>query len=787
MAEENSYTFVTTDYMVTVESSESKETAVEYIIQLGDVGLPGRQGEQGEPGYSPVVDYIWNTNTIQFTLTDQENIQTTPNLYDYVAKKDLSNTSIATNYLKVDGSNATNPITLNNLTIRQVAGGGSRLQGGDTSRIQLNDTTSYIQRTNTQGLFLNTNNTYLVQNGNYLTGNNTGWYYKGGTNPVASNEIATIGDIPDISDFITNSELSTTLEDYLSKTEASNTYLNTTGSNASDIFSINNNRLVSNGIYSSNTTGTSLNLQAGSYNASLSMVNTNANKYGQLALPDFYLTSYPEDLAIILNANNAMYINRSSSTPVYYHGTTQSNELATLGDIPSVSDATITINQGGETKGTFTLNGSETTIELDAGGSSIENPITVSQEIDGVTKTLEIGLDENNKLYSKITSDNGTDITEINVPVLYRPGNGMTINYPTSDTYATVRQFNVAVDGITIDFDGANQLHAIPPDLSSYLQNTATNTDTYWGSLTILGNSSGANDTNCINIGVGSSIHNIYDDYIVSARNCVAIGNNSEAGPYDCMALGDSSHAEGQACIQLGAGRNTTNQTLQVYDYTLLNLQTGKIPDDRISTNIQRTLVSGSNIKTINGQSLLGSGNITIEGGGSSTDTGSTIPTNLELNISNNTLIASPGYVKGVTGNLLTSTSAIATADISTVENGVNNGVILGDTTGYQDLTFNVYLVNSNDTLDIKLTNDITSLSAYTDYALIGNIEYDSLLSNPIAYPDKDLATAYLTHSLVTVDDLNNMQKSINTLSNSVTSLEARVSALEALINGGGA
>lgn len=34
-------------------------------------------------------------------------------------------------------------------------------------------------------------------------------------------------------------------------------------------------------------------------------------------------------------------------------------------------------------------------------------------------------------------------------------------------------------------------------------------------------------------------------------------------------------------------------------------------------SNKQNTLVSGTNIKTINGNSLLGSGNITISGGGS--------------------------------------------------------------------------------------------------------------------------------------------------------------------------
>ncbi|MBO7733984.1 MAG: hypothetical protein J6S67_15575 [Methanobrevibacter sp.] len=55
-------------------------------------------------------------------------------------------------------------------------------------------------------------------------------------------------------------------------------------------------------------------------------------------------------------------------------------------------------------------------------------------------------------------------------------------------------------------------------------------------------------------------------------------------------------------------------------------------------TNAQRILVSGVNIKTINGQSLLGSGNINISGGGGSSysgGTGITISQNNEINHTN--------------------------------------------------------------------------------------------------------------------------------------------------------
>lgn len=54
----------------------------------------------------------------------------------------------------------------------------------------------------------------------------------------------------------------------------------------------------------------------------------------------------------------------------------------------------------------------------------------------------------------------------------------------------------------------------------------------------------------------------------------------------------------------------------------------------------QRILVSGVNIKTINNQSILGSGNINISGGGSSysSGTGISISANNEINHSNSVM-----------------------------------------------------------------------------------------------------------------------------------------------------
>jgi hypothetical protein len=57
-------------------------------------------------------------------------------------------------------------------------------------------------------------------------------------------------------------------------------------------------------------------------------------------------------------------------------------------------------------------------------------------------------------------------------------------------------------------------------------------------------------------------------------------------------------------------------------------------------TSRQATLVSGTNIKTINNESILGSGNITIQGGGTATDVkinGTSITSSGVANIVTNT------------------------------------------------------------------------------------------------------------------------------------------------------
>lgn len=97
---------------------------------------------------------------------------------------------------------------------------------------------------------------------------------------------------------------------------------------------------------------------------------------------------------------------------VYYGSTTATaNEVAVKGDIPSVptvGNGTITLTQGGVPKGTFTTNQSgNTTIELDAGGGSITNPLIVqNSNSDGYAEVYGQGA------YASDTSSGGVFATQ---------------------------------------------------------------------------------------------------------------------------------------------------------------------------------------------------------------------------------------------------------------------------------------------------------------------------------------------------------------------------------------
>ena len=67
------------------------------------------------------------------------------------------------------------------------------------------------------------------------------------------------------------------------------------------------------------------------------------------------------------------------------------------------------------------------------------------------------------------------------------------------------------------------------------------------------------------------------------SEGCTAIGRESYSY-FQSIAIGDSARAESSYSIQLGNGSNYNESTLQVWDHTLLNKETGLIPPERLGT-----------------------------------------------------------------------------------------------------------------------------------------------------------------------------------------------------------
>ena len=242
----------------------------EYIIELGEFGLPGAKGDRGEQGYSPVVSYTTNSDTIQFTLVNENSTLTTPNYYDYLAKKDLSNSPIYT---------------------------------------ILSDYPTNSQVASTYLTIANASDTYFTKADALNKLNKDG---SNATNPITLNSLT-----------FSSSLAQSSIKDSL-------------------------------GLYVGNGGGSSVN------NSYINIPNAGANG------------------TLDIHNNGTIRIQTEGSYTATYNG----NEIATINQIPTVGNGTITFTQGGVTKGSFTTNQSgNATIALDAGGGSITNPLIIEDDV----------------------------------------------------------------------------------------------------------------------------------------------------------------------------------------------------------------------------------------------------------------------------------------------------------------------------------------------------------------------------------------------------------------------
>lgn len=92
-----------------------------------------------------------------------------------------------------------------------------------------------------------------------------------------------------------------------------------------------------------------------------------------------------------------------------------------------------------------------------------------------------------------------------------------------------------------------------------------------------IGNSLTTSGSNSIAIGNGS-----YPNTSAGGGNSIAIGTSAQATGSESIALGRAAKATQDNAIQLGIGTNNTADSLQVWDYPLLNKADGKIYADRL-------------------------------------------------------------------------------------------------------------------------------------------------------------------------------------------------------------
>lgn len=235
-----------------------------------------------------------------------------------------------------------------------------------------------------------------------------------------------------------------------------------------------------------------------------------------------------------------------------------------------------------------------------------------------------------------ITSNALLEVSEASMSGLSAITQNLLINVGTELVYCT-RNY---MSNTFTSWSGKN----IPAELAKSLQNTATGT----GSVSILTNTTSANNIVAINANINNGINNgdvvigkycytssTGDNYnrVVIGNNSSATGNRSIAIGNQCSAIGNQNgcisigaysktkgdgnaiaigtgtssstnqHAEAKASnsIQLGNGTNAVENQFQVYTYPMLDGNTGKIPNERLRITVADTSSTSATIANVEG------------------------------------------------------------------------------------------------------------------------------------------------------------------------------------------
>ncbi len=156
------------------------------------------------------------------------------------------------------------------------------------------------------------------------------------------------------------------------------------------------------------------------------------------------------------------------------------NDLTDKPTISTVNDATITITQGGTTKGTFTLNqSSNATIDIDAGGGSTRDTWYGSQaQFDAIPENQ---LDENTDYYisGNVQWDEiaGKPIIPTRVSQLENDSEYTTISTVRKEVFKGLKLFEEHIQYVTqSEYDSMEQAGTLKPDVTYFIQDSTDNT-----------------------------------------------------------------------------------------------------------------------------------------------------------------------------------------------------------------------------------------------------------------------------------------------------------------------
>ena len=158
------------------------------------------------------------------------------------------------------------------------------------------------------------------------------------------------------------------------------------------------------------------------------------------------------------------------------------NDLSNKPAIPTVNDATITITQGGTTKGTFTLNqSSNATIALDAGGSGGNTRDTWYGSQAQFDAIPENQLDENTDYYisGPVQWNDIANKPTIPTNVSQLENDSQYTSLPTvkSEINKALRVFGDRVQYVTqSEYDSLSQSGALKDDVTYFIQDSTDNT-----------------------------------------------------------------------------------------------------------------------------------------------------------------------------------------------------------------------------------------------------------------------------------------------------------------------